>query len=497
VNVYTLNQKCIGTGFVNSMSSVKLLEKSWYSEALLLNGKRYITVPENINFLENDQKDASEKMYISFIRLFNNRKGKKAGFVEVIQDCDRVFALINQLSKQNPHTTIYIFNDNGDVVYPYKEDANKSSKYYKIIYENEMKPLVSQWVKTDYFIKSLATYNKIDKYNWSILVYEDNKSIYYPLHQYRIVFLTAGAVTILLVILMCYYLSRKITRPLREIRKVAKEITITTVLDEENEEIKTVDSNIVEIHQLCESIRAMYEQLQTSSREVLLSRSEETKAKLSATQSLINPHFLYNCLTHMSIMAEEEMNDEIVEFCNSLCDFFRYISSTKEMKVPLWEELICTQKYVDCMKVRHGEDLIYECNIEDEVKEIEIPKLIVQPIVENAFKYGFNKRPPWILRINAYVKRNSWRIEIEDNGGMLSNEEKERLLREFRETKRNALYDMEIGGLGLKNTYLRLKLLYGEEAVFTIENHYPQRTKFILGGPMESIREKGEDGDKV
>ena len=490
VNVYTLNQKCIGTGLSDSMSDVRLLDKSWYEKALSLNGKKYFTAPEKIRFSQSSYKFMEDHMYITLVRLFNNGTGKKVGFVEVIQDCERLFSLVDRLKKQNPNTSIFIFNDRGETVYPYNGSGENYTKNYNIIKNNNMEPLISKWVRTEYYIKSLATYQVIDSYNWSILVYENRQSIYYPLHKYRVVFVSAGFITVLMVIVLCYMLSRKITRPLRKIKDATRQITITSVLDEENEHINEIDSNIIEIHQLCEAIRMMYEQLKDSSREVLLSRSEETRAKLSATQSLINPHFLYNCLTHMSLMAEEEMNEEIIQLCNSLCDYFRYISSTKEMKVPLEEELVCIQKYIDCMKIRYGEDLTYICDISDAVKEVPIPKLILQPIVENAFKHGFNKKPPWVLKISAFKRRKNWRIEIEDNGGMLSDEQKEKLLKEFRETKKNAFYNMEIGGMGLKNTYLRMKLLYGEKAMFTIVNHYPGRTKFILGGPIETVKEK-------
>ncbi|WP_455716993.1 sensor histidine kinase [Anaerosporobacter sp.] len=490
VNVYTLNEVCIGTGFIDAMSNVQLKEKGWYDAALSLDGKKFFTVPEKITFNEFTNKNMEDHMYISLVRLFHNRKGKKAGFVEVVQDCNQIFSLVDQLQEQNPQTSIFIFNDRGETVYPYDKSGVVNPGYYSLIKDNNMEPLVSKWIHTDYYIKSLATYQVIDSYNWSILVYENRQSIYYPLHKYRVVFFTAGFITVLLVILLCFWLSRKITRPLKEIKDATRQITITSVLDEEHEHINEIDSNITEIHQLCDAIRMMYEQLKDSSREVLLSRAEETRAKLSATQSLVNPHFLYNCLTHMSIMAEEEMNDEIVQLCNSLCDFFRYITSTKEMKVPLKEELVCIEKYIDCMKIRYGEDLTYICNISDSVKDVLIPKLILQPIVENAFKHGFNKKPPWVLKISAYKRRKNWRIEIEDNGGMLTDEQKEVLLKEFRETKKNAFYNMEIGGMGLKNTYLRMKLLYGEKAMFTIVNHYPGRTKFILGGPIEATKEK-------
>lgn len=293
------------------------------------------------------------------------------------------------------------------------------------------------------------------------------------------------AISILLTLAICFFISGRLTGPLEKLTKAASKITIGRVLDDNKVILTSADSSIKEIAELCESIREMYDKLRSTSKEVLLSRSEETRAHLLATQSLINPHFLYNCLTNMSIMAEENMNDDIITMCYSLCDYFRYISSSNEMIVPLLEEIESTEKYIKCMEMRYKDAFIYTRIVEGNMADVFIPKLIIQPIVENAFKYAYNRKPPWKLQIKAYLKKNQWKIEILDNGGCLSEERKDYIMNMLRNLNiKKEAKSLEIGGMGLKNVYLRLKLLYGEEGIFKIENSLPQRTIFILGGPI-------------
>ncbi|NLP35415.1 MAG: histidine kinase, partial [Clostridiales bacterium] len=337
----------------------------------------------------------------------------------------------------------------------------------------------------------LINYKKIDDYDWTVVISEPKDSIYASMNTFKQSFRYILILSILLTLAICFFISNRLTMPLRKLTNATKKITINRVLDENKPILTSADSNIREISQLCESIREMYGKLRSTTQDVLLSRSEETRAKLQATQSLINPHFLYNCLTNISIMAEENMNDDIMTMCYALCDYFRYISSSEDMVVPLQEEIFSTEQYIKCMKMRYGDDFKYIIDIDEAASDIVIPKLILLPIVENAFKYAFDKKPPWELKIKAKVNEKSWTIEIQDNGGCLSDERKEYLLNLFHNLDVNEeSKSLKIGGMGLKNIYLRLKLLYGKQSIFEIINNLPQRTIFIVGGPIYKSKEE-------
>lgn len=346
-------------------------------------------------------------------------------------------------------------------------------------------------IKTLGEVQVLLTWQSIPAYNWTVVLTKPKAAVYEPLKNFRIMFFLIGSLSILFTLFICFYISRRLTVPLKKLTEATSKITINRVLDETKVNLTSADSNIEELSQLCESIRSMYEKLRSTSQEALLSRSEETRAKLQATQSLINPHFLYNCLTNMSVMAEEGMNESIIHMCQALCDYFRYISASKEMFVPLDEEIFYTRRYLECMRLRFSDELEYTLEIAPETKSLYIPKLVTQPIVENAFKYGFQVSPPWKLCISSSMDEDSWMIQIQDNGGMLSDEKKDQLLHLYQHLDMNQeLKSMEIGGMGLKNVYLRLKLLYGDRAIFRIDNTQPCKTIFTVGGPVYRSREE-------
>ncbi len=363
--------------------------------------------------------------------------------------------------------------------------------YYGLIERRGLPENTGRLLKTDSGENLLFTYRTTPDYNWTVILTKPKAAIYEPLNTFRVMFALIGIFSILLTLLICFYISERLTAPLRKLTAATGKITINRVLDENKVNLTSADSNITELSMLCESIRNMYEKLRSTSQEVLLSQSEETRAKLQATQSLINPHFLYNSLTNISVMAEEEMNEDIIQMCQALCDYFRYISSSSEMIVPLKEEIFYTKRYLEIMQMRYTEEFHYTFAIEEEAENICIPKLIIQPLVENAFKYAFDKQPPWELTISASIEHDRWLLRIQDNGGNLKDEKKQELLHLYRSLNLNEeLKSMQIGGMGLKNVYLRLKLLYGEKAVFEIENTLPLKTIFILGGPVYHSKEE-------
>ena len=491
VNRYSLNGDCVGSGYFQRVTKVDFSEIDWYQPTVELNGHKYFSSPKNYPELPGSGETQINNKFITLTRVFFNKVKEPQGIVEVIKDCDQIFSLLSQLKKNNPSTSIIIYNDRDEIVYPYTQ--NILYDYLSLIEEYKITPLKGKMISLDTNNKDdvFVNYNQIKDYNWTVITMEPKESINASINTFKDYFSLVIAISILLTLAICFFISGCLTEPLEKLTKAASKITIGRVLDDNKVILTSANSSIKEIAELCESIREMYDKLRSTSKEVLLSRSEETRAHLLATQSLINPHFLYNCLTNMSIMAEENMNDDIITMCYSLCDYFRYISSSNEMIVPLMEEIESTEKYIKCMEMRYKDAFIYTRIVQGNMANVFIPKLIIQPIVENAFKYAYNRKPPWKLQIRAYLKKNQWRIEILDNGGCLSEERKDYIMNMLRNLNiKEEAKSLEIGGMGLKNVYLRLKLLYGEEEIFKIENTLPQRTIFILGGPIYTSKEE-------
>ena len=491
ITLYSMGGDSVGSGYFQRVTSIDFNKLDWYTPTMKLNGHKYISSPKVLLDLPAQGENQVSHKFISLTRLFFNEGHEPQGIVEVVQDCNQIFNLIPQLKKNNPNVTIYVYNDRGEIVYPYNQEVEQN--YLSLITDSN--DTLSNEENISYIDEDheeyLINYKKIDDYDWTVVISEPKDSIYASMNTFKQSFRYILILSILLTLAICFFISNRLTMPLRKLTNATKKITINRVLDENKPILTSADSNIREISQLCESIREMYGKLRSTTQDVLLSRSEETRAKLQATQSLINPHFLYNCLTNISIMAEENMNDDIMTMCYALCDYFRYISSSEDMVVPLQEEIFSTEQYIKCMKMRYGDDFKYIIDIDEAASDIVIPKLILLPIVENAFKYAFDKKPPWELKIKAKVNEKSWTIEIQDNGGCLSDERKEYLLNLFHNLDVNEeSKSLKIGGMGLKNIYLRLKLLYGKQSIFEIINNLPQRTIFIVGGPIYKSKEE-------
>lgn len=491
IKIYAMDGSCVEAGYGLSTYTVDLESLPWYKECMDLNGKKLFTVPENHTELPSSAGNRNTQYYLSLIRLFLDSAGQPEGIVEVVQDCNQIFFLAQQLAESNPDTNIYIYSSDGECIYPFPDSGKARTDLLSRIELRHLEENQSELIPDSSGESMLLDYQKVTDYDWTVVLTRSKSAIYEPMKSFRKFFILIGIGSIILTTLLCLYISRRISIPLQKLTKAAGKITINRVLDENKVNLTSADSNIKELAMLCESIRNMYEKLRATSQEVLLSRNEETRAKLQATQSLVNPHFLYNSLTNISIMAEENMNEEITQMCQALCDYFRYVSSSGEMIVTIKNELFYTQRYLECMKLRFEEDFDYTLEIPEEAESVYIPKLICQPVVENAFKYAFVKRPPWKLRIHCEIIDSHWWIYIEDNGGTMTEQKKEELLLLFEGLDWNQeLKSMKIGGMGLKNVYLRLKLLYGNKAIFGIDDSVSGKTTFILGGPVFKSKEE-------
>ena len=489
VNLYTLNGTCIGSGYFQGVTNINLQAIPWYKSTIEKNGSKNISTTTNL--FNKPTKNIASNNFLSLTRVFFDSSNEPEGIVQVLQDSNVIFSLISELKIKNPSTSFYVYNEKNELVYPYSSQLTANTNYMDIIKNNTLMPSVGYFVDINNKENVLMTYQKIDSYNWTIVTSEPKDIVFRALNSFKEGFVIIIIISIFFTLLLCFIISSRLTYPLSKLTNATKKVTISRVLDKNETILTSADSNIREISELYKSFLEMYAKLKDSSHEILLLKSEETRAKLQATQSLVNPHFLYNNLTNISIMAEENMNDDIIKICHALCDYFRYITTTDETAVPLFQEILYTEKYIECMKMRYGDDFIYHSNIEESTKNILIPKLIVQPIVENAFKYGFSCSPPWNLKISSNVEDKKWLINIEDNGGCLSDLNKEKLLYYFHNINRNEeLKNLKIGGMGLRNVYLRLHLLYNEHAIFEIDNSKKGKTIFTIGGPIYLDKEE-------
>ena len=184
---------------------------------------------------------------------------------------------------------------------------------------------------------------------------------------------------------------------------------------------------------------------------------QKRKSELKALQAQINPHFLYNTLDSIIWMAEWGKTKEVVLMTSSLAKLLRQSISNQNELVRVEEEVEYTRSYLTIQKMRYKDKLEYEILVNPEIQSKKIPKLVLQPLVENAIYHGIKyKEGKGVVCIDGYKEGSSMVLKVQDDGiGM--NEEQLKKIFEKRET------DTRRNGVGVLNVHERIQLYYGKE----------------------------------
>ena len=172
----------------------------------------------------------------------------------------------------------------------------------------------------------------------------------------------------------------------------------------------------------------------------------------------------------------------------------RYTTTPSNKFVSLKEEINHAVNYLELVKVPYEGSLNYEVYIPDRLYMVDIPKLTLQPLVENSINHGLEKvLPPWNITICGKITDSFWEISIEDNGtgfdeAILDKIQKQSLDYKSNLTDGNFKANLAIGGMGILNIYARMAIQFGGKTIFRIENLSPKGCKVTFGRMLE----KGE-----
>lgn len=275
-----------------------------------------------------------------------------------------------------------------------------------------------------------------------------------------------GVIVALIVAFMVrksFRLAREITDPIRGLNENVRKV------GHGDFDIVSVETNVIEIDNLDRGIQKMVRRIQTLLVNVKEEERKQHMTQLELLQAQVNPHFLYNTLDTIVWMVEADMHDEAIEMLTNLSVFFRTALSKGEDVISLWEEVRHTKSYMEIQQVRYRDILEYSITLPKQLEEFMIPKLTLQPLVENALYHGVKeKRGESKIQITFEELEKEVLIRVEDNGiGM-----REERLREVRE----GLQNKNTVGFGLAAVDGRLKLYFGENQGIEIDSQYGKGT---------------------
>ena len=181
--------------------------------------------------------------------------------------------------------------------------------------------------------------------------------------------------------------------------------------------------------------------------------------QLKTLKAQINPHFLYNTLDSINWRAKVSGNEEISKMVEALAALLRTSLNTKQSLVPLSEELRLVQYYLTIQKIRYEEELIYRFEVDPSLKDCLLPPLSIQPLVENAIKYGLEQmlNSCHILITAERLDETTFRVAIKNDGSFFE----EGLLKNLQ--KKEGQSQIHGLGIGLLNINQRIQLIFGLE----------------------------------
>ncbi|MEP7136767.1 MAG: sensor histidine kinase [Chloroflexota bacterium] len=276
-------------------------------------------------------------------------------------------------------------------------------------------------------------------------------------------------------------LSRSIYAPIKKLHDVT-----TTITKNDLQALMTSD-NVDEITELGMSFNIMIGKI----KELLDSKIKEQenlkKAELRALQAQINPHFLYNTLDTIIWMAESKKTDQVVKIVTALSNFFR-ISLSKGMDwITIGEEVERIKSYLTIQKMRYRDILDFKIEVDQNVVENTILKLILQPLVENALYHGIkNKRQGGTISVRARRKsEDEVLLEVADDGIGFTPEKLARLRAELNDDSGDIKME---SGYGIGNVNKRIRLYYGKQYGLSIQSEYNTGTCVTLVIPAKMER---------
>lgn len=314
--------------------------------------------------------------------------------------------------------------------------------------------------------KYLVIYDISKKEGWKLIKPIPYKEIYEAATTTRKLNYFIGLLFLIVSVILVSIISNKITNPLKNLSLQMKRFSTGSFDAEAQVEGKD------EIAYLSRHFNKMVEKTNELINERYKMKIVEKNAVLKALEAEINPHFLYNALQAISTKALKNNNDDIVDMVDNLAMTLRYCISGKDV-VHAREELKHIERYLALQKARFGNRMQVAYQWEDELLELEIPKLSIQTLVENCIKHALEKVSTTItITIEAHVTPSHTVISVTDDGPGFSGERLEKVRNSLQiqwedQGGENAA-ESDTESIGLKNLNTRLKLLYGEAAGLAI-----------------------------
>lgn len=436
-------------------TSADMMKEKWYQDAIHKGAMPTLTPARR-----TVSHTTGEKWVISIMQEVVDKDGKNLGVVRLDVGYKTLEAYLDQLQLGKEGFT-FIVDANHDFVYHPKKEVYSSHAEMKA-----MAPYLS--VKNGY-VKSKQAYvsqYQIPNSGWTLIGVSSMEQLHAVQTQILWSFIGTGLFALGVCLIGIWFVLRLWIKPLRDLQA-----TILKV-GSGHSDLRANETGSPELVDLARQFNIMLDRIDQLMIAVKEEEQNVRRYELQALSSQINPHFLYNTLDTIVWMAEFNDSKRVVEVTKSLAKYFRLALNQGHEQISLKDEIDHVRQYLFIQKQRYGGKLQYEIDELSAYDNYQIPKLILQPLVENAIYHGIKEmNRQGMIRVSVSKNDTQLIVSIYDNGrGFVASETTNATL-------------VRLGGVGLKNVNQRLQLQFGKSYHMEIKSEENTYTEIRLYFP--------------
>lgn len=424
-------------------------------------------------------KEASPDTYYTERALYSTDTDKALTFGRALKDEGETLAVIMvDISLELLHSTlgdydgntyqIFIANPNYELIYTNTVHALSNPDIMEQLLSADGTTLVLEKKRYELAYAS----SLLSNYHTYILV--PHTYIYKDSEKIQILFL----IILLLVILQTIAFSRIISASLSDKILLIKNELVRFITTKEKSIIR--HNNNDELKEISDGILYLENEIEKMLIEIQSNAEKQRRLELQTLQQQLNPHMIYNALNTITQLASLQGVKNIEEVSQAFSRMLKLVSKNTHNFVTLRQEIGFIQDYISIKKYNHFQNLTLQCDISDQLMELPILKLLLQPFIENCMKHGFSHfEENGIIFIYGYMEDKRLHIIIEDNGSGIRNSQIEHIM--------NLSYESEEtdSHIGIRTCMERLRLQYGGDYTFSIHSDEQTFTRITLSYPVK------------
>lgn len=466
--------------------NVKVAEQKWYQDARSEIENIHFSTPHVQNLFDDGTFRYHRVVSLSRSVDINDGSTSGSGVLLVDMKYSVLEDMLERINETSSGIYYYLCSRDGEIIYHprwteinrglFKEKNNKVASYKDGIYE----------MKTDGQKENIVV-GSVAYTGWKLIGVVPESVQETSINKFRYYIITTILILVMMLLQVNRFISRKISRPIRELDESVKAYEAGAMPD-------IYIGGSAEIRHLGYSVQKSYEQIETLMKEIIQQQTERRKSELDALQSQINPHFLYNTLESITWMIEAQRNKEAVVMISELAKLLRVSLSRGKTIISIGDELQHSRSYMNIQRVRYKERFKVEFLIDEEIKNYCIVKLVIQPLLENAIYYGvgnMDEDDDGQILIRGEKKGEDIYISIEDNGMGMPEDIRSNILTD------NSKVPKHGSGVGVINVHSRISLMFGPEYGLEVYSELDEGTKVVIHIPaIPYTKENAEQLEK-